>query len=119
MIKAIKAIAIVCVTVFCLLGIVNTPALAQNPRIAIITARNSDSTVNVRAKGTVNSRKKGYSQQGDKVEVLRCIYDGDTPGSDLNWCKVKFLKSFTAQRDGTGLVGWVRSDFLEFSGDGF
>ncbi|MDY7020116.1 MAG: SH3 domain-containing protein [Cyanobacteriota bacterium] len=119
MIKAIKAIAIVCVTVFCLLGTVNVPALAQNPQIAIITAQNPDSNVNVRAMGTVHSRKKGYSQQGDKVRVLECVNDGDTVGSDLNWCKVKFLKSFTAQKDGKGLVGWVRSDFLDFAGDGY
>lgn len=118
MIKAIKAIAIVCVTVFCLLGIVNAPALAQNPRMAVITVRNPNSTVNVRAKGTINSRKKGYSQPGDKVRVLRCVYDNDSPSSDLNWCKVKFLKSFTAQQDGQGIVGWVRSDFLEFTNVG-
>ncbi|MEL7035477.1 MAG: hypothetical protein AAFO04_07650 [Cyanobacteria bacterium J06592_8] len=42
-------------------------------------------------------------------EVLECINDDDTVGSDLNWCKVKFLKTLTAQRYGTGIIGWVWS----------
>jgi hypothetical protein len=38
------------------------------------------------------------------------VQDKDQPGSDLNWCKVKFQKSKA--------VGWVRSDHIIFADGG-
>jgi uncharacterized protein YraI len=70
----------------------------------------SGSRINVRTEPTVKSKATQYGLSGDKVEVVKCVEDKDTKGSDLNWCQVKFVKSKA--------VGWVRSDFIIFADGG-
>jgi hypothetical protein len=59
---------------------------------------------------SVQSSVSQYGLPGDKVEVIKCVQDKDTKGSDLNWCQVKFVKSKA--------VGWVRNDFIIFADGG-
>lgn len=70
----------------------------------------SGSTINVRSQPTINSSAPSYGLPGDRVEILQCVMDTDTTGSDLNWCQVRFPAS--------GAVGWVRSDFIIFEDGG-
>lgn len=60
---------------------------------------------------TTRSRAIAYGLPGDRIDILQCELDTDTPGSDLNWCRVQFAES--------GAIGWIRSDFIIFPSDGF
>jgi hypothetical protein len=79
-------------------------------RVATLTAFNRRSQINLRSQPTVRSRAQGYGLAGDQVNILECVQDNDTAGSDLNWCRVQFLES--------GSTGWIRSDFIIFPSDG-
>jgi hypothetical protein len=81
----------------------------DNP-VLTLTARDRGTHINLRSQPTANSRSVGYGVPGDLAYMLQCVQDRDTPGSDLNWCKVQFPQS--------GAVGWIRSDFLIFREDG-
>ncbi|MBE9140232.1 SH3 domain-containing protein [Nodosilinea sp. LEGE 07088] len=86
-------------------------APVQSPsRVATLTAYDRGSQINLRSQATVRSRANGYGLAGDQVNILECVQDTDTPGSDFNWCKVQFLES--------GAIGWIRSDFIIFPSDG-
>ncbi len=82
----------------------------NNSRVGTLTAYSRGSQINIRSQPTVRSRAHGYGLTGDQVNILECVQDNDTAGSDLNWCEVQFLES--------GIVGWVRSDFIIFPSDG-
>lgn len=82
------------------------PAFARG----ISTLKSSGSRINVRTQPTIKSNASQYGVSGDKVEVVKCVEDKDTKGSDLNWCQVKFVKSKA--------VGWIRSDFIIFADGG-
>jgi hypothetical protein len=79
-------------------------------RMAVLAAHDRGSQINLRTSPTINSRAHGYGLAGDLVAILECQQDTDTPGSDLNWCKVQFHES--------GAIGWIRSDFIIFPSDG-
>lgn len=81
----------------------------SNTRYANLTAT-AGSQINVRSQPTVNSTSPHYGVTGDRVVVIRCVQDQDTPGSDLNWCNIRFVQSQA--------TGWVRSDFIVFSDGG-
>ncbi|NJL48321.1 MAG: SH3 domain-containing protein [Leptolyngbyaceae cyanobacterium SM2_5_2] len=83
--------------------------LKANP-VVMLTARDRGTHINLRSQPTVRSRAIGYGLPGDQVNLLQCVQDRDTAGSDLNWCRVQFLVS--------GAVGWIRSDFIIFPSDG-
>ena len=85
-----------------------SPALARG--VSTLTARDLNSRINVRSQPTVNSSSPHYGLPGDKVQVLQCVPDQDRRGSDLNWCKVQFVKSKA--------TGWIRSDFIIFADGG-
>jgi hypothetical protein len=78
--------------------------------ISTLTAGNANTRINVRTKPTVNSSSPQYGLPGDKVRVIECVQDRDRAGSNLNWCKVEFVKSKA--------VGWIRSDFIIFADGG-
>ncbi|MEB3359437.1 MAG: SH3 domain-containing protein [Synechococcales bacterium] len=86
------------------------PAQASGQRIGTLVAHERGSQINLRSASTVQSRAIGYGLGGDRVNILECVQDTDSPGSDLNWCQVQFLES--------GATGWVRSDFIIFPSDG-
>jgi hypothetical protein len=92
----------------------STPApggsVAGNPRSATLRANNPGSRINVRSGPTINSSTPHYGVVGDRVQIIRCVQDTDTRGSDLNWCNVRFPNS--------GATGWIRSDFIIFSDGG-
>lgn len=79
-------------------------------RIGTLVAHERGSQINLRSTSTVQSRAIGYGLAGDQVNILECVQDTDSPGSDLNWCRVQFLES--------GAIGWIRSDFIVFPSDG-
>jgi hypothetical protein len=79
-------------------------------RVATLVAHERGSQINLRSEATVRSRAIGYGLAGDQVNILECVQDRDTAGSDLNWCRVQFL--------GSGAIGWIRSDFIIFPSDG-
>ncbi len=79
---------------------------SPDTRIGILRANNPESRLNLRQQPTLNSGTNGYGLVGDRITVLECRQDNDTPGSNLNWCKVQFPKS----RE----IGWIRSDFIIF-----
>ena len=79
-------------------------------RVATLVAHDRGSQINLRSEPTVQSRAIGYGLAGDQVNILECVPDRDTAGSDLNWCQVQFLVS--------GAIGWIRSDFIIFPSDG-
>ncbi len=85
-----------------------SPTLAGG--ISTLRASTSNTRINVRTKPTINSTATQYGLPGDKVTVIECVQNQDTAGSDLNWCKVKFVKSKA--------VGWIRSDFIIFADGG-
>ena len=85
-------------------------AQRQSRRVATLRAQNRGAHINLRSQPTVRSRSMGYGLPGDKVDLLQCVQDGDTRGSDLNWCQVRFPVS--------GAIGWIRSDFIIFPSDG-
>ncbi|MGF1497963.1 MAG: SH3 domain-containing protein [Elainellaceae cyanobacterium] len=91
----------------------STPASSPSSggRMATLNARDPGARINLRQQPTVNSGTNGYGLVGDRVELLECRQDYDTPGSDLNWCEVRFPQS--------GAIGWIRSDFIIFPSDGF
>jgi hypothetical protein len=89
----------------------NRPAQVTNTRVATLSARDAGAQINLRTAPTVYSRANGYGLAGDQVNILECVMDQDTVGSDLNWCRVQFLQS--------GAIGWIRSDFIIFPSDGF
>jgi hypothetical protein len=78
--------------------------------ISTLRASRANTRINVRTQPTINARASQYGLPGDKVQVIECVQDRDTPKSDLNWCKVQFVKSKA--------VGWVRSDFIIFADGG-
>jgi len=82
----------------------------QGYRTATLTAADAGARINVRSQPTIKSSSPHYGLPGDSVQVLKCVPDKDNPGSDLNWCNVRFVKSKA--------TGWVRSDYIMFSGDG-
>jgi len=88
----------------------NAPVQEYGQRVGTLTAYDRGSQINVRSEPTIYSYAHSYGLAGDQVEILQCIEDTDTAGSDLNWCEVQFLES--------GTVGWVRSDFIIFPSDG-
>lgn len=77
-----------------------------------VTLRSNDPTakINLRSSSTINSSTAGYGVPGDRVELVQCVQDRDTSGSDLNWCQVRFPSS--------SAVGWIRSDFIIFEEGG-
>lgn len=79
----------------------------QSTRISTLRASSANAQINVRSQPTINSSSPSYGVSGDKVSVLQCVQDKDTPGSELNWCKVQFVQSKA--------IGWVRSDFILFA----
>lgn len=79
-------------------------------RIGTLVAHDRGSQINLRSESTMRSRAIGYGLAGDRVNILQCGQDTDTPGSNLNWCRVQFQES--------GATGWVRSDFIIFPSDG-
>lgn len=93
---------------FLALSSLSLPAFARG--ISTLRAASSGSRINVRSQPTIQSSVSQYGLPGDKVEVIKCVQDKDTKGSDLNWCQVKFVKSKA--------VGWVRSDFIIFADGG-
>lgn len=88
----------------------SAPAQGSGQRIGTLVAHDRDSQINLRSQSTVQSRAIGYGLAGDRVNILQCTQDTDTPGSNLNWCRVQFLES--------GATGWIRSDFIVFPSDG-
>ncbi|MEA5512221.1 SH3 domain-containing protein [Crocosphaera sp. UHCC 0190] len=78
--------------------------------ISTLRATNPNTRINVRSQPTINSSAPQYGLPGDKVQVIECVQDKDTRGSDLNWCKVQFVKSKA--------IGWIRSDFIIFADGG-
>lgn len=89
----------------------SAPVQEYGQRVGTLTAYDRGSQINVRSEPTIYSYAHSYGLTGDQVEILQCVQDTDTPGSDLNWCEVQFL--------GSGAIGWVRSDFIIFPSDGF
>jgi uncharacterized protein YgiM (DUF1202 family) len=85
-----------------------SPTFARG--ISTLRASNPNTRINVRTKPTINSSAPQYGLPGDKVKVIECVKNKDTAGSDLNWCKVEFVKSKA--------VGWIRSDFIIFADGG-
>ncbi|WP_013320302.1 SH3 domain-containing protein [Gloeothece verrucosa] len=85
--------------------LISLPTLARG----ISTLRGSG-RINVRTQPTINSPAPQYGLAGDQVKVLECVQDRDKKGSDLNWCKVQFVRSKA--------VGWIRSDFIIFADGG-
>jgi hypothetical protein len=87
------------------------PTIAPKRRgVSRLTATDPEAHINVRSQSTINSTSPYYGLPGDAVEVLRCVQDKDTAGSDLNWCNVEFVRSRA--------TGWVRSDFIVFADGG-
>ena len=87
------------------LTLTSFPAIARG-----ISTLSGNGRIYVRTQPTIKSTAPQYGLAGDKVKVINCVQDKDQPGSDLNWCKVKFQKSKA--------VGWVRSDHIIFSDGG-
>ncbi len=87
-----------------------SPPAQSGSRVATLVAHDRGSRINLRSQPTINFRATGYGLAGDQVNILECVQDTDTQGSDLNWCRVQFLVS--------GAIGWVRSDFIIFPSDG-
>jgi len=85
-----------------------SPTLARG--ISTLRASSPNTRINVRTQPTIKSNAPQYGLPGDKVKVIECVQDKDTPSSDLNWCKVEFVK--------TKAVGWIRSDFIIFADGG-
>jgi hypothetical protein len=88
----------------------NAPAQASGQRVGTLYAHDRGSQINVRSEPTIYSYAVSYGLAGDRVEILQCVVDEDTSGSNLNWCEVQFIES--------GVIGWVRSDFIIFPSDG-
>jgi hypothetical protein len=88
----------------------SAPVQQSGQRVGTLYAHDRGSQINLRTQPTVRSRANGYGLAGDQVNILECVEDNDTTGSDLNWCKVQFLES--------GAIGWIRSDFIIFPSDG-
>lgn len=86
------------------------PAQSSGQRVGTLVAHERGSQINLRSTSSVRSRALGYGLAGDRVNILECVQDTDSPGSDLNWCRVQFLES--------GAIGWIRSDFIIFPSDG-
>ena len=86
------------------------PVQEYGQRVGTLYAHDRGSQINVRSEPTIYSYAHSYGLAGDQVEILQCVQDNDTAGSDLNWCEVQFLES--------GVIGWVRSDFIIFPSDG-
>ncbi len=89
----------------------SAPVQDYGQRVGTLYADDRGSQINVRSEPTIYSYAHSYGLVGDQVEILQCVIDEDTPGSDLNWCEVQFLES--------GAIGWVRSDFIIFPSDGY
>jgi hypothetical protein len=87
------------------LTLTSLPAIARG-----ISTLSGNGRIYVRSKPTIKSTAPQYGLTGDKVKVINCVQDKDQPGSDLNWCKVKFQKSKA--------IGWVRSDHIIFADGG-
>jgi hypothetical protein len=87
------------------LTLTSFPAIARG-----ISTLSGNGRIYVRTQPTIKSKAPQYGLAGDKVKVINCVQDKDQPGSDLNWCKVKFQKSKA--------VGWVRSDHIIFADGG-
>ncbi|MEO1209259.1 MAG: SH3 domain-containing protein [Cyanobacteria bacterium J06638_20] len=88
----------------------STPYANSDRRLGTLTANDPGAQINVRQSATIYSRAIAYGLPGDRIDILQCELDGDTPGSDLNWCRVQFVES--------GAIGWIRSDFIIFPSDG-
>lgn len=86
------------------------PVQSYGQRVGTLYAYDRGSQINVRSEPSIYSYAHSYGLAGDRVEILQCVQDTDTPGSDLNWCEVQFLES--------GAIGWIRSDFIIFPSDG-
>lgn len=87
---------------------VGSPTLARG--ISTLRANNPRARINVRSQPTINSSSPHYGVPGDQVKVLQCVQDRDRRASDLNWCKVQFVRSKA--------IGWIRSDFIIFADGG-
>ena len=87
------------------LTLTSLPAIARG-----LSTLSGNGRIYVRTQPTIKSTAPQYGLAGDKVKVINCVQDNDQPGSDLNWCKVKFQKSKA--------VGWVRSDHIIFADGG-
>jgi hypothetical protein len=85
-----------------------SPALARG--ISTLRASGPNARINVRSQPTIHSNSPSYGLPGDKVKVIQCVQDRDRRGSDLNWCKVQFVRSKA--------IGWIRSDFIRFADGG-
>ncbi|MGB3614487.1 MAG: SH3 domain-containing protein [Elainellaceae cyanobacterium] len=87
-----------------------TPYASSRRNSATLMASDPGAQINVRSDATLYSRAIAYGIPNDRVDILECVQDGDTTGSDLNWCRVRFAES--------GAIGWIRSDFIIFSDGG-
>ncbi|WP_088893348.1 SH3 domain-containing protein [Leptolyngbya ohadii] len=85
-------------------------SVPNTPNFATLSASDPNARINVRSAPTINSSTPSYGVVGDRVQIIRCVQDTDTSGSDLNWCDVRF--------SGSGATGWIRSDFMIFSDGG-
>lgn len=73
-------------------------------RVGTLTAQDAQARINLRQAATINSRISGSGRVSDRVEILACRQNSDTPGSNLSWCRVQLSRS--------GAIGWIRSDFI-------
>lgn len=85
-------------------------AQSKANQLVTLRAQSAGAHINLRSRPTVNSSLMGYGLPGDRVELLQCVQDTDSPNSDLNWCRVRFPQS--------GAIGWIRSDFIIFNDGG-
>lgn len=75
------------------------------PKSAQLMSSEPGSRINLRSGPSTNTAAKGYGFMGDPVQLLR-----STQGGDGLWYYVKFDKS--------GAEGWIRSDFVNLTGQG-
>lgn len=88
----------------------NAPATPTRTSYGTLRAASPNAQINVRSEPTIRAASPHYGIVGDRVEILECVLDRDMPGSDLNWCNVRFPRS--------GAIGWIRSDFIIFEDGG-
>ncbi len=77
-------------------------ALPSFARPALLDAEDISSRINVRSAPTLAAKTPHYGVVGDRVEVLRTVFQPD----DYAWHYVRFRSS--------GAEGWVRVDFVRY-----
>ena len=76
-------------------------AVDYTGKVAVITAQDQNSQINVRALPSQNADPLGYGLVGDTVNIGR----SETSDDGHTWYHVTFQDS--------SIVGWIRSDFLD------